>query len=653
MMDVDGRALPSLLAGPVLRRATVDRVVLWLVASYELKPCVLLVPGDTGSQCGKAGFVACPTSTTTKGLQIGEEAWVYCLDIRLGDGTGFPQLPEGNPVGYEVLDRSPDGSLRPVGDPLSLAYPGEIRPRFVIHTRIGGLFHGSCRRPHDEADDGLVRADQWLAGKRDQPEMWPSLLVMTGDQIYADDVAGPMLRAIHGLIECLGLHGEAISGAEVRDAQALMNDSRTYYQRSELLPRIKPNIPLREILFGGVRKPVFTTANAGNHLITLAEVMAMYLLVWSDACWQLVTPLEPPDLDADQSALYDAENKVIQRFVQGLPKVRRLLAHLPTVMIFDDHDITDDWNMTAEWEQVAYGHPFSRRIIGNALIGYFIFQAWGNLPEVFEPEVLPLAETCFSNRDERCQDQLIDTLLGFEQWHFTLPTEPALVVMDNRTRRWRSGRNLGRPSGLLNWEALSELQQELLGRSAVILVSPTPIIGVKLVENVQRLFILAGKPLLVDAENWMAHGGAANTLLNIFQHKQTPHNFTILSGDVHYSFAYDLALRDGGKDGPRIWQLTSSGIKNEFPAQLLEWFDRLNRWLFAPYSPLNWLTRRRRLHIRPRKPDPSARGERLVNKAGMGYVRFDAGGRPVEVCQLGSDGIDVSFRRVPGRTGED
>jgi hypothetical protein len=35
-------------------------------------------------------------------------------------------------------------------------------------------------------------------------------------------------------------------------------------------------------------------------------------------------------------------------------------------LIFDDHDITDDWNLSREWEEVAHGHPFSKRVIGNA-----------------------------------------------------------------------------------------------------------------------------------------------------------------------------------------------------------------------------------------------------------------------------------------------
>ena len=75
-------------------------------------------------------------------------------------------------------------------------------------------------------------------------------------------------------------------------------------------------------------------------------------------------------------------------------------------------------------------------------------------------------------------------------------------------------------------------------------------------------------------------------LLNIFGHSRTPEIFVILSGDVHYSFVYDLRLRHR-PDRPRIWQITSSGIKSEFSRSLMEWLDRMNRWLYAPRSPLN------------------------------------------------------------------
>jgi len=187
----------------------------------------------------------------------------------------------------------------------------------------------------------------------------------------------------------------------------------------------------------------------------------------------------------------------------------------------------------------------------------------------------------------------------------------------------------------MDWEALTEFQQNIIGHQSVIVVSPAPMFGVKLIEAIQKVFTFFGKPLVVDAENWMAHRGAASVLLNIFRHSRTPENFVILSGDVHYSFAYDVRLRHR-PDRPRIWQITSSGIKNEFPHTLLEWLDRLNRWLYAPWSPLNWFTKRRRMRVTPRMPEGREAGERLWNNAGIGLVDLDRDGSPTNIEQLNS-----------------
>ena len=161
--------------------------------------------------------------------------------------------------------------------------------------------------------------------------------------------------------------------------------------------------------------------------------------------------------------------------------------------------------------------------------------------------------------------------------------------------------------------------------------------GVKLIETVQRVFSAFGHPLLVDAENWMAHRGAAQVILNIFRHSRTPGSYVILSGDVHYSFVYEVLIRHR-QQGPKIWQITSSGIKNEFPRRLLDVFDRLNRWLYSPRSPLNWFTKRRPMKVVPRTPEHSKAGERLWNSAGLGQVFFDSEGRPSRIFQLNADG---------------
>jgi len=131
----------------------------------------------------------------------------------------------------------------------------------------------------------------------------------------------------------------------------------------------------------------------------------------------------------------------------------------------------------------------------------------------------------------------------------------------------------------------------------------------------------------------MAHSGTAHALFQIFRHAGTPQNFIILSGDVHYSFVYDVRLRNR-PESPRIWQITSSGIKNEFPEKLLEWLDRLNRWLYSPRSPLNWFTKRRRMRITPRLPTGRDAGERLWNGSGIGLVVLDEKGAPAEIYQL-------------------
>jgi hypothetical protein len=108
------------------------------------------------------------------------------------------------------------------------------------------------------------------------------------------------------------------------------------------------------------------------------------------------------------------------------------LAPVPVYMIFDDHDVTDGWNLSRGREEAAYANPFSRRIIGNALIAYWLFQAWGNAPEMFDEHFVRAVRDCFDKREGESQDTLIDRLLEFDHWHYRLPTTPKLVVMDTR-----------------------------------------------------------------------------------------------------------------------------------------------------------------------------------------------------------------------------
>ncbi|HEY1028898.1 MAG TPA: alkaline phosphatase family protein [Pseudomonas sp.] len=627
MPDSTHSPLPDVLAGPLLRRMEPGRLVLWLVASRELS-LHLWLQADGEQQRSLALDEHCQR------LPLGRHAVLHLIDLPLAQA-----LPQDVRIAYDLQIVESDGTRGMADWAPHLLYDGATQADFVLRARVDQLLHGSCRKPHHPAADGLLCADRLLAERGDAGQR-PALLLMSGDQVYVDDVAGPMLCAIHQLIARLGLFDEWLEGAVVEDSQALYATPVGYYQRADLLPALKSNQTLRDKFFGGVEKPIFTSNSADNHLVTFAEMIAMYLLVWSPVPWTLIEQGQPP-LNEEQQQRYADERQRIDAFRQNLGRVARVFAHLPTLMIFDDHDVTDDWNLSARWEQTAYGHPFSKRIIGNALLAYLLCQGWGNHPDAFAEPLQRCARLLRERQDNhlhaKAQDALIETLLHFEHWHYVLPTTPALLVLDTRTRRWRSEGRLSRPSGLMDWEALCEFQQALLDHPSCIIVSPAPMFGVKLIEGIQKLFTFAGHPLMVDAENWMAHRGAASVMMNIFRHSRTPGDFVILSGDVHYSFVYRVSIRHR-RASPTIWQITSSGIKNEFPPRLLDWFDRLNRWLYAPWSPLNWLTKRRRMRVAPLIPERSRAGERLWNGAGLGQVFFDEQGRPKHILQLNADG---------------
>lgn len=620
MMNNTLTDLPYIIAGPIIRRLLPEQMVLWLVTREPLNASLAV-------HYAEDQVISIPCDEITQTVAVGESAYINLITF-----NAETPLPENSWLSYD-LHCVVEGEERNLSSLLpGLMYEGEARPHFVLKTQLNDLLHGSCRKPHYPSKDALLRVDEVLDNSKSSIEQRPALLMMSGDQIYADDVAGPMLSAVHQAIRLLGLNAESIPGATVGDCNELYQSKHCYYEREELLPHTDANQDLRDKFFGGAKKPIFTADTAHNHLITLSEVLAMYFLVWSPQLWDLIK-LDVSGLSDKHLDRFLTEQKEIKQFSTGLGQVQRALAHIPVYMIFDDHDVTDDWNLTRGWEEAAYGHPFSRRIIGNALIGYWLCQGWGNAPEKFPVEWVDSLET------ER--DELVTQMLEFESWHYSLPTSPKLVVLDTRTKRWWSENSLSQPSGLMDWEALSELQQELIGEQSVLLISPAPIFGMKLVETVQRIFTFFGKALTVDAENWMAHSGSANVILNIFRHPKTPQNFVILSGDVHYSFTYDIKIRFR-KNSPDIWQVTCSGLKNEFPHKLLQLFDRLNRWLYGSRSPLNWFTKRRRMQVRSRIPEGHPHN-RVYNRSGVGRLLLNDVGEPEKVSVLTVDGHDVTF----------
>jgi len=570
---------------------------------------------------------------SVESVKVGERAYLHLLRF----DTEHP-FDQNMRIGYELCFENNEHQSRWEEELKPLLYQGQSTLSFHFTKTPTTILHGSCRKPHFRGDDALTQVDSLHHTAFTQDTPAPDLLLMTGDQIYADDVAGPMLKAIHCTIEALGLYHESLEGAVVQNTSELASHQHGFYERELLLPQISTNTVLSSLFFGAKKKPVFTSVNAQNHLIGSAEIIAMYLLVWSQALWSLIK-IDKEHVDEKYHENFEKEEQALSGFVSSLPKIRRGLAHIPTYMIFDDHDVTDDWNLTRGWEQEVYGNPLSKRMIGNALLGYLLCQGWGNAPK----KVAPLIEsvvTKYNSGTAKDHDDLIDQLLDFDQWHYRLDTTPPIEVLDTRTQRWRSESDLNKPSGLMDWEALCDFQHSIIGKESVIVVSAAPIYGVKVIEAIQKIFTFFGKALTVDAENWMAHKGTASVILNIFRHYKTPPEFIILSGDVHYSFVYDVRLRFR-RNSPHITQFTCSGLKNAFPDGLIKWLDRLNRVLYRSKSPLNLFTRRRNMSVKPRHPSMGY-GE-LFNGCALGVLKISHNSTQVQCKALLSNGKEVEF----------
>ena len=179
---MDDAPLPDVLAGPLLRRLAPDRLVLWLAATRPLELILALTPTGEATRRLLIGAQHC------RRLPVGRHAWLHLIDLPLET-----PLPRDTLIAYDLCVRDA-GQEQGIADwgPHLLDTDGEL-PAFVLAGRHHRLLHGSCRKPHHDGPDGLVRAEAWLAERRHRPDERPAWLLMTGDQVYADDVAGPSL----------------------------------------------------------------------------------------------------------------------------------------------------------------------------------------------------------------------------------------------------------------------------------------------------------------------------------------------------------------------------------------------------------------------------------------------------------------------------
>jgi hypothetical protein len=85
-----------------------------------------------------------------------------------------------------------------------------------------------------------------------------------------------------------------------------------------------------------------------------------------------------PKRNQDNEEEPDKNKDKLKILRQTLEKVRRALANISTLMIFDDHDVTDDWNLNPSWRDRVFTAPLGKAIVRNGMMAYALFQDWGN-----------------------------------------------------------------------------------------------------------------------------------------------------------------------------------------------------------------------------------------------------------------------------------
>ena len=241
--------------------------------------------------------------------------------------------------------------------------------------------------PHAQGKDTLPIVDDLLMQSASNTFARPQQIFMNGDQIYADDVGDTLLLMLTDA-------GDTLLGwPEILPPNSLLPAQLPPYWREK---------PLTDA--------GFTSEDLRSHLISLGEFLSMYLFTWSDVLWP--APAGLPNIDelfdkinfggpqdsgaqlaalreevrktaASRNATIKGDIKSIAEYRSTLFKVRRAMANIQTYMIFDDHEVTDDWNMTRDFCRDLYGKPLGQRVVRNALLAYALCQHWGNVPEKF------------------------------------------------------------------------------------------------------------------------------------------------------------------------------------------------------------------------------------------------------------------------------
>lgn len=655
----------TLLAGPIVRRATKNRVCVWIATSQPVNLRLEIL-----NENRKILASSNPSDLKSHRITIGEKLHVYLLQARPTEAL----LPVDQLLRYRIIELEDNTEQSWDFRALELTYGDQEYPTFFIPDKLMQVFHGSCRKPHHyrkprdpEHPDALGFADKLLSEHHQDLSRRPGILLLSGDQIYADDVA-------ISLIAMLRQEGRKLAG------------------HSEQLPLPNGATLDPTTIKIGNRKTILKNHNSGftsdfshNHLLSFGEFAAMYLYIFGNRVnWQPVLDwgtLKSLGLENEQKAqdVFEHERNSVNQFHESLKKIRRILANVSIYMIFDDHEVTDDWNITGSWYEKVRDSVLGRRIVSNALVAYWLFQGWGNDPDNFDKDFIYSITKHLGNEKTIPDDADRFDLYTWKHrnWGFSVPTNPPIIAIDCRTQRQPDyGYHDHNPPRLLDRYALDWLRVEwsklktdlnLAPDVCPIIMTAVPVMGFTSVASVKQLAVwliglLEGwKPIYfiekllknegvitgwivtkldVEATNKNGYAAFLSTLADAMRIQRC----VFLSGDVHHSFAAIAWFKLAGK---RLdcYQLTSSALCNKLHDQGEKLLEIGNKQTKPNYRRgfINWSYWRSEMKLLMAQN----RACRVTAQCNLGLVAFDNGIPIKNIMITGDDNTEWPVYELP------
>jgi hypothetical protein len=280
----------------------------------------------------------------------------------------------------------------------------------------------------------------------------------------------------------------------------------------------------------------------------------------------------------------------------GDPQVRWLLSTIPSSMIFDDHEMIDDWNTSAAWRAKITREPWWSGRITGGIVSYWVYQHLGNL----SPQELADNKTWQAIRDltDASGSDVVDAEPMLREMARAADQDPASIRW-SYVRHWgaarlimidsRAGRVLEESARRMLDDAEFEWVEAAMHRAVeegvehLILGTSLPWLLPHAIHNLERWNetlnvrhlgkrrgrIAEAVRQASDLEHWAAFGssferlGAALTGVARGEDGRAPATAMVLSGDVHHAYAAELVAP--GDLRARVHQLTVSPLHNQAP----------------------------------------------------------------------------------------